>query len=115
MQKRLFALCVAGLIWTAALPACTTVQRETITLSATKAATLARAAYIVPCGAVKPAHDAGTLTGAKFNRAKALCGRADDALDAADAALIMGRDAAAVTSITQALDALDDLKTITGA
>lgn len=98
-----FAIIAAAVL----LSGCAT---DTVSFTAERAATLARASHAVACGAVETSHAAGQLTGAKFNKAKDICIQADSVLDGADAALLMGADVIAAQKIKDALSMLSQLK-----
>lgn len=79
---------------------------EKVILTAKQGLTAARGAQFLFCDAVAKAHTSGVLTGDKFNDARAGCIKADDYLDAADAALATGDTIAAALAVRQGLDAL---------
>lgn len=99
---------LAAIVGVFAVCGCTTTG--SLNFTAQRAATLARASHAQACGAVETSHNAGVLTGERFNEAKRICIQADTVLDAADAALIMGQDELAGQKINQALDLLSEIK-----
>lgn len=93
-----------------ALTACATTS---VTLPAKKGLTAASALYASACGAVSAAHDAGSLKGKSFNDAKKTCIYADDLLDAADQALILGDDKLAAEKVQAAFILLEKIEALT--
>lgn len=103
---RLLAPLVAALV----LSACTTTD---VSLDARKGLTAASAVYVSACGAVEKAHDAGALTGKKFNDARKACIQADDLLDAADLALAIGKTSDAAANVQAAFLILEKVAAAT--
>jgi len=92
------------------LAACASVTAGNITLTAKRGATLARASHNLLCTAVETNHASGVLVGAAFNKAKAACIDADDALDAADRALAVGDTLTAGAQVSEAITLLGALQ-----
>lgn len=104
-MKALGAFAALALAGCASLP-----SPEVLTVSAERAATMARASYTITCGNVLKAHDSGALTGQAFNTAKATCIDADAMLDSADAALADGKRSEAVARLSQAIELVETVK-----
>lgn len=77
------------------LAGCATTQ----TMPVERSAALARGSHALACQAVETAHNSGTLSGKNFNAARTACIQADDLMDAADTALLLGQTATAVAKL----------------
>lgn len=126
-MKRLFGVLAAACLAAGALSlsACATTPADPLYGTPAASADLgltvehglaaARGSHALICKAVIAAHAGGVLKGRNFNQAKKACVDADDDLDAAEAAWILGQTLVAQQKIAGANAQLDRAKALTPA
>lgn len=106
MIRKLLAVCVA-LAVPIAMAACAAIGQEPPIVTAQRGITAANQLYVAACGS------AFSLTGEAFNKAKAGCIAADDALDKATIAYEAGNAAVALANLRTAQSRLADVDRLT--
>jgi hypothetical protein len=81
-----------------------------VTLNAERGAMLARASHAISCETVEA--NRAVMGPEKFGRARDLCIRADDILDSADAAVIIGNSPEAAARVNEAIALIEAIKAL---